>query len=154
MSTATITLAPRLERYFADYATYHTNPKNKLTHYLGIPILTVAIPALLAKVVLFPQEESWLRLDLGIILWAAVTAWYLVLDWRLGLPFGLLCLGMYFLCRDVPQLYLWIAFAIGWILQFVGHIAYEKKSPAFLKNFEHLFIGPLWVFAKGFGFTH
>jgi uncharacterized membrane protein YGL010W len=152
MSTAPITLAPRLERYFADYSAYHLNPKNKLTHYLGIPILTVAIPALLAQVVLY-QWNDWARLDLGIILWAFVSIWYLVLDWRLGLPFSLLCLGLYFLCRDVPQLYLWLAFILGWVLQFVGHAVYEKKSPAFLKNFEHLFIGPLWVFAKCFGFT-
>jgi hypothetical protein len=42
-------------------------------------------------------------------------------------------------------------FIVGWIFQFVGHAVYEKKSPAFMKNFEHLFIGPPWVFAKAIG---
>lgn len=41
-------------------------------------------------------------------------------------------------------------FAGGWILQFVGHGVFEKKSPAFLTNVAHLLIGPLWWFTKLF----
>ena len=40
-----------------------------------------------------------------------------------------------------------VLFALGWILQGVGHAFYEKKSPAFLRNVLHMLIGPLWVFA-------
>jgi uncharacterized membrane protein YGL010W len=43
---------------------------------------------------------------------------------------------------------LWGVFVLGWVLQFVGHGHYEKKSPAFFKNLTHLLIGPLWVFSK------
>mgnify|MGYP006370608533 CR=1 FL=1 len=39
-------------------------------------------------------------------------------------------------------------FVFGWILQFVGHYVYEKRSPAFLNNLTHLLVGPLWILAK------
>jgi uncharacterized membrane protein YGL010W len=39
-------------------------------------------------------------------------------------------------------------FVLGWVLQFVGHYVYEKKSPAFFRNFTHLLVGPLWILAK------
>jgi uncharacterized membrane protein YGL010W len=139
--------APRLQRYFDEYASFHQNWMNQATHFIGIPMITFALLGLLAKVVLFPITD-WLNFDLGLVLWAGALLWYLTLDWRYGIPFAVLCLGLYFIARDIPQLYLWIAFVVGWIFQFIGHIVYEKKSPAFYKNFEHLLIGPLWLFAK------
>ena len=42
-------------------------------------------------------------------------------------------------------------FALGWILQGVGHYVYEKNSPAFFKNFAHLAVGQLWILAKAVG---
>jgi uncharacterized membrane protein YGL010W len=37
---------------------------------------------------------------------------------------------------------------VGWILQYLGHYVYEKKSPAFYRNLVHLLVGPLWILAK------
>jgi uncharacterized membrane protein YGL010W len=145
-------ITPRLRQYFDEYASFHRDPLNKFLHYVGIPILTVTILALLAQVEL-RQINDWLRIDLGILLWLFVSIWYLTLSPVLGLLFSAVCLGLYFLTRDVNIWWLWGAFVLGWILQFVGHAVYEKKAPAFLKNFEHLFIGPLWVFAKATGQT-
>ena len=34
---------------------------------------------------------------------------------------------------------------LGWIFQFIGHSVYEKKNPAFFRNFVHLLVGPLWI---------
>ena len=42
-------------------------------------------------------------------------------------------------------------FVLGWVLQFVGHYVYEKKSPAFFRNVTHLLVGPLWILAKAIG---
>jgi uncharacterized membrane protein YGL010W len=38
-------------------------------------------------------------------------------------------------------------FAIGWILQFIGHY-FEGKPPEFLKDWRFLFVGLRWWFAK------
>ena len=49
----------------------------------------------------------------------------------------------------VPSLVMVAAalFAIGWILQFVGH-ALEGKAPEFFKDWRFLFVGLRWWFAK------
>jgi uncharacterized membrane protein YGL010W len=44
-----------------------------------------------------------------------------------------------------------VLFVLGWVLQFVGHYVYEKKSPAFFRNVNHLLVGPLWILAKATG---
>ncbi len=38
-------------------------------------------------------------------------------------------------------------FALGWILQFVGH-AIEGNQPAFFKNPIYLLVGPLWLLRR------
>ncbi len=83
--------------------------------------------------------------DAGLILWALVVLFYSTLDAKLSMAFGLVSLGFYLLGRAVSIELLWVVFVIGWIFQFVGHYYYEKKSPSFLKNILHLFIGPLWI---------
>ena len=40
-----------------------------------------------------------------------------------------------------------IAFAVGWVFQFLGH-AFERKPPEFLKDWRFLFVGLRWWFAK------
>src|SRR4029079_8451060 len=94
--TMSAVVTPRLQQYFNEYASYHQDGRNKLTHYIGIPLLTVTILALLARVVLIPVNE-WFRIDLGILLWLFVTIWYLILSPVLGVVFSLICLGLYYL---------------------------------------------------------
>ncbi|MEP6705354.1 MAG: DUF962 domain-containing protein [Acidobacteriota bacterium] len=47
--------------------------------------------------------------------------------------------------------WLWIValalFAVGWILQFVGHY-FEGKAPEFFKDYRFLFVGLRWWFKK------
>jgi uncharacterized membrane protein YGL010W len=47
---------------------------------------------------------------------------------------------------------------VGWVFQFVGHVRYEHRKPAFVDDIAGLLIGPLFVFAEllfGFGMrTH
>ena len=39
-------------------------------------------------------------------------------------------------------------FAVGWVLQFVGHFI-EGNQPAFFRNPIYLLIGPLWIVRRG-----
>ena len=57
-------------------------------------------------------------------------------------------LGMYLIGRSLPLDILIGMQVVGWIAQYVGHLRYEKKSPAFYTNLSQMLIGPLWVFAK------
>jgi uncharacterized membrane protein YGL010W len=146
----------RLERYFADYAGYHMTPGNKACHYVGIPLIAITLLGLLGGLPIAGglTGSEYLRLDGGTVFWVAASLWYLTLDWRLAVPFSLVTLGMYFVGRAMPVPMLWGLFVLGWVFQGIGHAVYEKKSPAFLKNIEHILIGPLWVFARISGYIH
>jgi uncharacterized membrane protein YGL010W len=139
---------PALIIYFKDYEQYHQTKGNKRTHLAGIPLVLFSLVGLLARVVLWaPSAESLLRLDLGLILAIAGGIFSLRVDWKLGIPFFLYGFANYLIARHL-ELNLLIALqVIGWVLQFFGHIVYEKKSPAFFTSLEHLFIGPMWIFA-------
>jgi uncharacterized membrane protein YGL010W len=142
----------RLASYFEDYGTFHRTPANQLCHYIGIPLITIAVLGLLSGIVWLESGSAFLRLDAGAGLLILAAIWYVTLDWRLGVPFFLVTAGLYFVGRALPAWLLWGFFVVGWVFQLVGHGVYEKKSPAFLKNVEHLLIGPLWVFAKSIGY--
>ncbi len=131
----------RLEDYEAD----HRVRANKTTHAIGIPLLAVSILGLLGRVPL-P-----LGLDLGTVAALAAGYYYVRLDWRLGLPLALIALGLRALGGWLPSLLLAVAFAVGWVLQYAGHLVFERNQPAFHRNVEHLLVGPLWVFTRAVG---
>jgi uncharacterized membrane protein YGL010W len=130
-----------LQSYFKEYAQYHRTSGNEFCHFVGIPLILVTLLGLLGRIALGP-------IDLGIVLLVGSVVWYLTLDWKLGAPFAFVAAGSYFLGRAIEVPWLWGLFVLGWIFQGIGHYVYEKRSPAFLKNVEHLLIGPLWVFAR------
>ncbi len=145
----------RLEALFKDYSSYHRTKGNQMTHYVGITLIVLSLLGLFGSLQIGPaswQLSPTVRLDGGLVLWAGAMLWYLLLDWRLAVPFGFITLGMYFASRAIPVPVLWGLFIGGWILQFLGHLIYEKKSPAFLKNGQHLLIGPFWICAKFLGY--
>jgi uncharacterized membrane protein YGL010W len=123
---------------FDDYASYHRTKGNKWFHRFGIPMIMLTLLGMLARVELGP-------IDAAIVLIALSSVYYLMLDWRLGLAMIAVSIGMYAAGRALPMSVNVAVFVLGWIFQFVGHSVYEKKQPAFFRNFVHLLIGPLWI---------
>lgn len=147
---------PRLRAYFEDYQAYHRTPGNRACHFLGVPLITVSVLGLLGTLAIGPSGlfgSPLLRFDCGTLLWGLALLWYVTLDVRMALSFSSVALGAYFMGRAIAVPALWGLFAIGWILQLIGHSRFERKSPAFLRNARHLLVGPLWVFAKVVGWT-
>lgn len=68
-----------------------------------------------------------------------------MLDWRLGLAMLATSIVMYMAGAAMPLSVNVAIFVAGWIFQFIGHSVYEKKNPAFFRNFVHLLIGPPWI---------
>ncbi|HEV3205101.1 MAG TPA: Mpo1-like protein [Gemmataceae bacterium] len=131
-----------VEEYFAVYGDYHQNKTNKLIHFLFIPVIVYAILNLLYQL---PKiAMAGLTLDCAMLLYIVVGLFYLSLNLRLALAMGVLALPIYWLARVTPWPIGLAAFIAGWIFQFLGHHL-EGKKPAFLTNFLHLFIGPLWI---------
>lgn len=140
-----------LVEHLSQYANYHRDPRNIATHFVGIPLIVLAVTVLLSR----PGWELagvWLS---PALLAAAASVWfYLRLDLRFGLVMGLL-LG---LCLWLGQALavqstgVWLSaglgtFVLGWIIQFVGHY-YEGRKPAFVDDLSGLIIGPLFVVAE------
>lgn len=139
--------------HFKDYEQFHQTKGNKMTHLAGIPFVLFSLLGLLSHVHLWSlSPDSLMRIDLGLLLALFGSLYSIRVDFKLGIPFALFVYLNYLLSRHVPMNYLIAIQVMGWILQLGGHIAYEKKSPAFLSSIEHLFIGPMWIFAWAIGY--
>ncbi len=153
--TTTTWVTPRLQAYFDDYSEAHQTSGNRYCHYVGIPAIAITLLGMLA---LLPVGDGLtgsdlFRVDGGSLLLGFAVLWYLYLDWKIAIPFGLFGFGLYLIGRSMPLPALIGVFIAGWIFQYIGHLAYEKKSPAFYRNVKHLLIGPLWIFAKWVGYA-
>lgn len=140
-----------LTEHLSQYAAYHRDPRNIATHFVGIPLIVLAVSILLSRP---GWEVAGMWLSPALLLAAASVWFYLRLDLRFGLVMGIV-LG---LCLWVGQVLavqataLWLsaglgAFVLGWIIQFVGH-HYEGRKPAFVDDISGLIIGPLFVVAE------
>ena len=138
------------------YAHYHRDRRNIVTHLVGIPLIVLSIGMLLSLV-------SWSiaghAVSLAALLWVLSTLWYLTRgNLLLGVATSLVN-GALFALAHTPEaatgwglsaLYdaAWFpglaVFVIGWIIQFVGHI-FEGRKPAFVDDVVGLMVGPMFV---------
>ncbi|HEX8169357.1 MAG TPA: Mpo1-like protein [Thermoanaerobaculia bacterium] len=132
-----------VETLFADYAAYHQTKGNKAFHRLGIPMIMFSLIGMLTHLQLF--DAGTVRFDAAMLLIAAATAYYFVIEWRLALVMLAVSIAFYFAGAAIPLTIHIVLFVAGWIFQFVGHSVYEHRQPAFLRNFVHLLVGPLWI---------
>lgn len=149
-----------LTQQLTQYAAYHRDRRNIATHFVGIPMIVLALAVLLSRpawmvaALPMPLSPAW-------VLFVVATLYYLVLDVSLGLMmvvFSALCLacGQWLAAQSTLA---WLAtgvglFVVGWVFQFIGHMAYEHRKPAFVDDLVGLLIGPLFVLAEvlfGFG---
>lgn len=135
----------------AQYAAYHRDRRNIATHFVGIPMIVVAVATLLSRPG-FDLAGLWLTPALVVV--ALTVAYYLLLDLRFGLAMALamgaaLGVGQWLAAQSTA---VWLGggiglFVVGWVLQFIGHY-YEGKKPAFVDDLVGLVIGPLFVLAE------
>ena len=142
-------MSPVLKEHFADYGAFHATPGNKACHSVGIPLIFFAVLALLSHVPLLRAFGFTVTLAEPVIL--AITLYYARLDPALAVMMLVVAAALAAAGRFLPVPIAISLFVLGWVLQFVGHYVYEKKSPAFFQNVTHLLVGPLWVLAKAMG---
>jgi uncharacterized membrane protein YGL010W len=67
----------------------------------------------------------------------------------LGIPLIIFSLALFLLSIFLHRMWVCatVLFAIGWILQFIGH-AFEHKAPEFFHDWRFLFVGVRWWWAK------
>ena len=128
---------------------------NQRLHYIGVYTIVISVLGLLSRVTFGSSQfhDQLFRPDLGLALMLGGLVFYFYMDWKLAIPFTLVLTGCYFIGRSLPLEILIALQVVGWIVQYVGHLKYEKRSPAFYKNLTHLLIGPFWLFAKVIGYA-
>lgn len=131
------------------YAEYHRDRRNILTHFVGVPMIVFGVGVLLAG---WTFKLAGLALTPAWLVFGLVALWYLTRG-HLGIGLattvgvGLLML----LAHQVSgaPLLTWLAwglgfFAVGWVIQFIGHY-YEGRKPAFADDIVGLLVGPMFV---------
>jgi uncharacterized membrane protein YGL010W len=140
-----------LVEHLTQYATYHRDRRNIATHFVGIPMIVVAIAILLSR----PGfEVGGVLLSPAMAFCLGSVIFYWLLDVRFGLTMTLL-LGLSLWAGQVvaaQSTATWLGagvglFVVGWVFQFVGHY-YEGRKPAFVDDLVGLIVGPLFVVAE------
>lgn len=137
-----------LVEHLAQYATYHRNRKNVVTHLIGIPMIVLGIVTLLSRPSL--PLEFFLITPASIVVLLSII-FYIRLDIPLGLFMTVLlwltlAAGRYFAALPTEIWLSWAIglFVVGWLFQFIGHY-FEGKKPAFVDDIMGLAVGPLFV---------
>ena len=137
--------------HLSQYASYHRDPRNIVSHFLGIPMIVFAVAVILSLPGVY---VGGLWLSPAALVAVASTIFYLRLDLAFGTLMAVLlglCLWGGALIAQQPLL-VWLSaglgvFIAGWVIQFVGHY-YEGRKPAFIDDVSGLIIGPLFVVAE------
>jgi uncharacterized membrane protein YGL010W len=136
----------------SQYAQYHRDRRNIVTHFVGVPMIVFAVGVLLARAqfgvggltltlawIAFIPAALWYLTRGNLVLGAAVTAAVGVLIWLAHQVAG----------GSIANWLTWGVgfFAVGWVIQFIGHW-YEGKKPAFVDDIVGLLVGPMFVTAE------
>ena len=139
-------------RQLAAYAQYHRDPHNCVTHFIGIPMLFLAV--------ILPLEAWRIPIDhhqvpLAIILTLPAIVGWILLDFGVGAALLLLLCPLFIAAAMIDRhglpLMWWTAalfFVVGWFFQLLGHSFFERRKPAFMDDLSHTLIGPMFVVAK------
>ena len=135
----------------ATYATYHRDPRNIATHFVGVPIIVLSVLILLSRV---SVDVAGIAVTPALVVFLLSSLFYLKLSLAYGLAMfvihgALLLVAGHFATLSTLA---WLGagvgiFVVGWIIQFVGHY-YEGRKPAFVDDVMGLLVGPLFVVAE------
>lgn len=140
------------------YAHYHRDRRNILTHLVGIPLIVMAVGMLLMRPV-FTVGDYWFTLAGAF--WFVSSLWYLSRGaWLLGLATVVVNGALMWAAYRTPVWVAWLGwpvlqeqpiwvlglgvFFIGWVIQFIGHW-FEGRKPAFVDDVVGLLVGPMFV---------
>lgn len=142
-----------IEQNLTQYAAYHRDRRNILTHFVGVPLIVFSIILALATVAI---PAGPLAITLAAAVSVAASLYYLKLDIALGIAMAIVLFAM---CAGASEMTARLGlgaslgwalglFVLGWAIQFLGH-RFEGVKPAFYDDVKQLLIGPVFVCAEG-----
>lgn len=139
-----------LRDQLGSYAAYHQDLRNKLTHFVGVPLVTFSLFLFLSWFRFTPTGD--LPMVSGATLFcAAVFVYYLSLDWSVALMQAPFTVTLLWLADRVAGWSVGASVAVfaatfvgGWIVQLAGHVI-EGRRPALADNLLQIFNAPLFL---------
>lgn len=137
-----------LKEQMVTYAAYHRHPKNKLSHFFGVPL---AIVSLLIPFAWFRFAPAPALVSGATLFYLGVMIYYFRLDRALAAVVAVVALPLVWAAERLGQLPFWQSVAafvgvtvLGWAIQLLGH-HFEGKRPALTDNLLQIFNAPLFV---------
>ncbi|KAL2757564.1 hypothetical protein ACRALDRAFT_1074556 [Sodiomyces alcalophilus JCM 7366] len=150
-----------LEKHLTFYGAYHRNPVNVIIHMVCVPLILYSGFSLATNSGTLIPLPSWLTvpyLDLNLgtlaaLIWGGL---YVLLEPVAGTLLAIINLAVTAYCNSLrlqtPESTNQAAVMVHiacWILQFVGHGAFEGRAPALLDNLvQAIFLAPLFVWLE------
>lgn len=127
------------------YQRHHQKTITKLTHFIGVPVIVLAIAILLSMI------NPYLAWSAGIVL----LLYYAALDIALSIITAIFLLPIIWYATHFTQYHPTISptiafialFIFGWAAQFIGHY-FEGNRPAFMENLFQVFVAPIFLVAE------
>jgi uncharacterized membrane protein YGL010W len=143
---------PAATELLSQYAQYHRDQRNIRSHFIGIPMVVLAVGVLLARPTF---SLGSLVLSPAWMVFAWVATWYIT---RGSVLLGLICsasvaallaLAHHMAHGSTVSWLSWAlgAFLTGRLLQFIGHF-YEGQKMNHAHDLRSLLVGPLFITAQ------
>ncbi|ORC92006.1 uncharacterized protein TM35_000042200 [Trypanosoma theileri] len=120
-----------LRKGFVFYGAYHSDWRNQLVHIFFVPTIFTSVLSFLARV----QITS--SIDLSQIAAGVYAISFIKMEPGAGIPYAAVIAFMQYIAshhlKQRPKLSLAIN-VTGWIIQFISHAFFEKRSPALLDD--------------------
>lgn len=140
-----------IQQWLDEYNESHQDPRNKVLHWICVPLIMMSLLGLLWPLSLSIQlSDATLSINLAVIVVLLAMLYYSYLSVSLSIGMLFVSASMLFLLSLVAamQTPLWVIclviFVLAWIGQFIGH-QLEGRRPSFFKDVQFLLIGPLWL---------
>lgn len=137
--------------HLTNYAAYHRDSRNIMTHLFGVPVIVFAVIVLLSRPAF---SIAGFELNPAVVAYVVAMLFYLKLDLVFGVLMAVMMGAGLYGAMQIAQMstLVWLSaglglFIGGWAVQFIGHY-YEGKKPAFVDDLSGLLIGPLFVTAE------
>ena len=137
----------------AQYAVYHRDQRNIVTHFVGVPMIVFGVGVLLARARFdmsgFTFSAAWLAFALSAI-WYLTRRGQFLLSVAVTASIGVLIAAAHGVSGgSVSGWLVWgvSSFVVGWFVQFLGHY-YEGRTPAFVDDLASLLVAPMFVTAE------
>ena len=142
-----------LAQQTAVYLRYHRDARNKLTHFVGVPLI---IFALLIPMTWLAVDVAGVRVTLAHAFLVLVLGYYFLMDVPIALALSVVAAVLLRAAQwtaghgaSAGWLVSAGAFAGGWALQLLGHY-YEGRRPALVDNIWQIFVAPVFLMLEVF----